>query len=50
MSVIKTIQSEDCTTCIHNDYMVKTEEERKEIMDKVSRIILQHYQNREEKA
>ena len=50
MSVIKTIQNEDCTICIHNDRMVKTEEERKEIIDKVSRIILQYYQSREERA
>ena len=48
MSVIKTIQSEDCTICIHNDRMVKTEKEREEIIGRVSGIILRYYQNQGE--
>lgn len=46
MPVIKTIKNEDCTIYIHNDRMVKTKEERKQIIDRVSQIIMQYYRNK----
>ncbi|MEY8427878.1 hypothetical protein AALA00_09230 [Lachnospiraceae bacterium 46-15] len=47
MPVIKTIESEECTTYIYNDCMVKSEEERKKMLSHVSQIIMEFYKNRE---
>lgn len=40
MAIVKTIEHGACTVYIHDDAVVHTQEEKQQIIDKVSRIVI----------